>query len=204
MLIKIHPETPSHRQILRVVEILEKGGIVIYPTDTIYGMGCDIKQSKATEKIASFKGVNPKNPSFSFIFYDLSQLSEYTSPISNNIFKLMKRNLPGPFTFILKANNQIPKLFKKQKKTIGIRIPDNNIIREIVQELNRPILTTSIHDPDEILEYTTDPELLYEKYRKFADMVIDGGFGNNVASTIVDCTGDEPIITRQGIGELIY
>ena len=167
-------------------------------------MGCDIKQSKATEKIASFKGVNPKNPGFSFIFYDLSQLSEYTSPISNTIFKLMKRNLPGPFTFILKANNQIPKLFKKQKKTIGIRIPDNNIIREIVQELNRPILTTSIHDPDEILEYTTDPELLYEKYRKFADMVIDGGFGNNVASTIVDCTGDEPIITRQGIGELMY
>ena len=204
MLIKIHPETPSHRQILKVVEVLEKGGIVIYPTDTIYGMGCDIKQSKATEKIASFKGVNPKNPGFSFIFYDLSQLSEYTSPISNTIFKLMKRNLPGPFTFILKANNQIPKLFKKQKKTIGIRIPDNNIIREIVQELNRPILTTSIHDPDEILEYTTDPELLYEKYRKFADMVIDGGFGNNVASTIVDCTGDEPIITRQGIGELMY
>jgi tRNA threonylcarbamoyl adenosine modification protein (Sua5/YciO/YrdC/YwlC family) len=204
LLIKIHPETPSHRQILRVVEILSKGGIIIYPTDTIYGMGCDIKQSKTTEKIASFKGVNPKNPSFSFIFHDLSQLSEYTNPISNTIFKLMKRNLPGPFTFILNANNQIPKLFKKQKKTIGVRIPDNNIIREIVYELGRPILTTSIHDPDEIIEYTTDPELIYEKYIKFADAVIDGGFGNNIASTIVDCTGDEPIITRQGIGELIY
>ena len=204
MLIKIHPETPSHRQILRVVEILAKGGIVIYPTDTIYGMGCDIKQSKATEKIASFKGVNPKNPSFSFIFHDLSHLSEYTSPINNNIFKLMKRNLPGPFTFILNANNQIPKLFKKQKRTIGVRIPDNNIIREIVYELGRPILTTSIHDPDEIIEYTTDPELIYEKYIGFVDAVIDGGFGNNIASTIVDCTGDEPIVTRQGIGELIY
>lgn len=204
MLIKIHPETPSHRQILRVVEILAKGGIVIYPTDTIYGMGCDIKQSKATEKIASFKGVNPKNPSFSFIFHDLSHLSEYTSPINNNIFKLMKRNLPGPFTFILNANNQIPKLFKKQKRTIGVRIPDNNIIREIVYELGRPILTTSIHDPDEIIEYTTDPELIYEKYTGFVDAVIDGGFGNNIASTIVDCTGDEPIVTRQGIGELIY
>lgn len=204
MLIKIHPETPSHRQILRVVEILARGGIVIYPTDTIYGMGCDIKQSKATEKIASFKGVNPKNPSFSFIFHDLSHLSEYTSPINNTIFKLMKRNLPGPFTFILNANNQIPKLFKKQKRTIGVRIPDNNIIREIVYELGRPILTTSIHDPDEILEYTTDPELIFEKYAGFADAVIDGGFGNNIASTIVDCTGDEPIVTRQGIGELIY
>jgi len=204
LLIKIHPDTPSHRQILRVVEILSKGGIVIYPTDTIYGMGCDIKQSKATEKIASFKGVNPKNPSFSFIFHDLSQLSEYTSPINNTIFKLMKRNLPGPFTFILNANNQIPKLFKKQKKTIGVRIPDNNIIREIVSELGRPILTTSIHDRDEIIEYTTDPELIYEKYINFADAVIDGGFGNNIASTIVDCTGDEPIITRQGIGELIF
>ncbi|MDX2442948.1 MAG: L-threonylcarbamoyladenylate synthase [Bacteroidales bacterium] len=204
MLIKIHPETPSHRQILRVVEILEKGGIVIYPTDTIYGMGCDIKQSKATEKIASFKGVNPKNPSFSFIFHDLSQLSEYTAPISNNIFKMMKRNLPGPFTFILQANSQVPKLFKKQKKTIGVRIPDNNIIREIVYELGRPILTTSIHDPDEILEYTTDPELIYEKYGNFSNAVIDGGFGNNIPSTIVDCTGDEPVITRQGIGELLY
>ncbi len=186
------------------MEILEKGGIVIYPTDTIYGMGCDIKQSKATEKIASFKGVNPKNPSFSFIFHDLSQLSEYTAPISNNIFKMMKRNLPGPFTFILQANSQVPKLFKKQKKTIGVRIPDNNIIREIVYELGRPILTTSIHDPDEILEYTTDPELIYEKYGNFSNAVIDGGFGNNIPSTIVDCTGDEPVITRQGIGELLY
>lgn len=186
------------------MEILEKGGIVIYPTDTIYGMGCDIKQSKATEKIASFKGVNPKNPSFSFIFHDLSHLSEYTAPISNNIFKMMKRNLPGPFTFILRANSQIPKLFKKQKKTIGVRIPDNNIIREIVYELGRPIITTSIHDPDEILEYTTDPELIYEKYGSFSNAVIDGGFGNNIPSTIVDCTGDEPVITRQGIGELLY
>jgi len=204
MLLKIHPDNPSQRQILKVVDVLEKGGVVIYPTDTVYGMGCDIRQNKAIEKIASLKGVNPENPDFSFIFYDLSHLAEYTRPINNSIFKLIKRNLPGPFTFILKANNLIPKLFKKQKKTVGIRIPENNIILEIVRELGRPILTTSIHDPDEIIEYTTDPELIHEKYNHIVDIVVDGGYGNNEPSTVVDCTSDEPVIIRQGIGELLY
>lgn len=204
MLIKIHPENPGQRQILRVVEILAKGGIVIYPTDTVYGMGCDIKQVRTIEKIARMKGANPLNPDFSFIFYDLSHLSEYTRPVANWVFKLMKRNLPGPFTFILKANNQIPKLFKKQKKTVGIRIPQNNIILDLVKELGRPILTTSIHDPDEIIEYTTDPELIYEKYHTVVDAVIDGGYGNNEGSTVVDCTGEEPVIVREGLGVLEY
>jgi tRNA threonylcarbamoyl adenosine modification protein (Sua5/YciO/YrdC/YwlC family) len=204
MYIHIHPENPGQRQLIKVAEILKKGGIAIYPTDTIYAMGCDLKQSKAIEKLASFKGVNPGKPDFSFIFYDLSHLSEYTSPISNYIFKLMRRNLPGPFTFILRANNQIPKIFKKQKKTIGVRIPDCLIVRELVKEVGNPILTTSIHDPDEVIEYTTDPELIYEKYKNFADVVIDGGFGKNEASTIVDCTDDEPVIIRQGAGELLY
>ena len=158
----------------------------------------------AIEKIARIKGANPLNPDFSFIFYDLSHLSEYTSPVANWVFKLMKRNLPGPFTFILKANNQIPKLFKKQKKTVGIRIPQNNIILDLVKELGRPILTTSIHDPDEIIEYTTDPELIYEKYHTVVDAVIDGGYGNNEGSTVVDCTGEEPVIVRQGLGVLEY
>jgi len=202
MLIKIHPGNPAQRQILRVVEALEKGEIVIYPTDTVYGMGCDIRQTRAIEKIARTKGANPLNPDFSFIFYDLSHLSEYTSPVDNKTFKLIKRNLPGPFTFILKANNQIPKIFKKQKKTVGIRIPGNQIVQEIVHELGRPILTTSIHDPDEIIEYTTDPELIHEKYGDFVEIVIDGGYGKNEASTIVDCTGEEPVIVRQGLGEL--
>jgi len=202
MLVKIHPENPSQRQILKVVEVLGKGEIIIYPTDTVYGMGCDIGQARAIEKIARTKGANPLNPDFSFIFYDLSHLSEYTSPVDNRVFKLMKRNLPGPFTFILKANNQIPKIFKKQKKTVGIRIPDNKIVLELVKELGRPILTTSIRDPDEVIEYTTDPELIHEKYDNFVGMVIDGGYGKNEPSTIVDCTGEEPVVIRQGLGEL--
>ncbi len=204
MLLQIHPENPGQRQITSVVKTLSRGGIVIYPTDTVYGMGCDIKHGKAIEKIARIKGVSPRNPSLSFIFSDISQISEYTRPIENPIFKLLKRNLPGPFTFILKANNLAPKLFKGQKKTIGIRIPDCTIIREIVRELGRPVLSTSIHDEDEILEYTTDPELIHEKYQKLADIVINGGFGKNEASTIVDCTGDELEILRQGLGMLEY
>ena len=182
--------------------MLEVGGIIIYPTDTVYAMGCDIKANKSIDKIASFKGLNPENPELSLIFHDMSQLSEYTIIRDNTIFKLLKRNLPGPFTFIVRANNQIPKLFKNKKKTVGIRIPDNPIVLELVRELGRPIITTSIHDPDEIIEYTTDPELIHEKYREFADIVIDGGYGKNEASTIVDCTGDEPEIIRQGLGIL--
>lgn len=202
MLIRIHPENPGQRQIRLVVEMLEKGGIIIYPTDTVYGMGCDINNQKGLEKVARLKGVNPANPNFSFIFHNLSQLSEYTKQVNNNVFKLMKKHLPGPFTFILHASNQVPKMFKSKKKTVGIRIPDNNIALEIVQELGRPILTTSIHDSDEVIEYTTDPELIYEKYRNLVDIVIDGGYGNNEASTVIDCTGEEPEIIRQGLGIL--
>ncbi len=202
MLIRLYNENPSQKHIRQIADILESGGIIIYPTDTIYAMGCDINATKSIEKIARFKGLNPKNPDLSLIFRDMSQLSEYTIIRDNTVFKLLKRNLPGPFTFIVQANNQIPKLFKNKKKTVGIRIPDNRIIMELVQELGRPIVTTSIHDQDEVLEYTTDPELIHEKFRDFADLVIDGGYGKNEASTVVDCTGDEPVIIRQGLGIL--
>jgi tRNA threonylcarbamoyl adenosine modification protein (Sua5/YciO/YrdC/YwlC family) len=202
MLLRIYSENPNQKHIRQIADLLESGGIIIYPTDTVYAMGCDILATKSIEKIARFKGLNPKNPDLSLIFHDMSQLSEYTIIHDNNIFKLLKRNLPGPFTFIVQANNQIPKLFKNKKKTVGIRIPDNSIILEIVKELGRPVITTSIHDPDEVIEYTTDPELIFEKYRDFADAVIDGGFGNNEASTIVDCTGEDIEIVRQGPGIL--
>jgi len=202
MLLRIFPENPNQGRIRKVVDSLEAGGIIIYPTDTVYAMGCDVRANKSIEKIARFKGLNPDNPDLSLIFHDMSQLSEYTVVRDNNLFKLLKRNLPGPFTFIVKANNQIPKMFKNMKKTVGIRIPNNNIILEIVRELGRPVITTSIHDQDEILEYTTDPELIHEKYRDFADIVIDGGYGRNEASTIIDCTGDGPEIIRQGLGVL--
>ncbi|MBK7626262.1 MAG: threonylcarbamoyl-AMP synthase [Bacteroidales bacterium] len=203
MLIRIYNENPNHKHIRQIADLLDDGGIIIYPTDTVYAMGCDIRATKSIEKIARFKELNPKNPDLSLIFHDMSQLSEYTIIHDNNIFKLLKRNLPEPFTFIVQANSQIPKLFKNKKKTVGIRIPDNNIVLELVRELGRPIITTSIHDPDEVIEYTTDPELIYEKYRDFADAVIDGGFGNNEASTVIDCTGEEIEIVRQGLGILV-
>jgi len=202
MIIRIYPENPNPKHIRQVVDLLDVGGIIIYPTDTVYAIGCDIKANKAIDKIASLKGLNPQNPDLSLIFHDMSQLSEYTVIRDNPTFKLLKRNLPGPFTFIVRANNQIPKLFKNKKKTVGIRIPDNSIVLEIVRELGRPIITTSVHDPDEIIEYTTDPELIHEKYRDFADIVVDGGYGRNEASTVVDCTGVEPEIIRQGLGNL--
>ena len=202
MLLRIYNENPNHKHIRKIADLLENGGIIIYPTDTVYAMGCDIRATKSIEKIARFKGLNPKNPDLSLIFHDMSQLSEYTIIRDNTIFKLLKRNLPGPFTFIVQANNQIPRLFKNKKKTVGIRIPDNRIVLELVRELGRPIITTSIHDPDAVIEYTTDPELIYEKYRDFTDLVIDGGFGKNEASTIVDCTGEEILIERQGLGVL--
>jgi tRNA threonylcarbamoyl adenosine modification protein (Sua5/YciO/YrdC/YwlC family) len=200
MLIKIYNDNPNQKHIRMVADLLEQGGIIIYPTDTVYAMGCDIRATKSIEKIAAYKGLNPKNPDLSLIFHDMSQLSEYTIIRDNTIFKLLKRNLPGPFTFIVPANNQIPRMFKNKKKTVGIRIPQNNIVLELVRELGYPIITTSIHDPDELIEYTTDPELIFEKYRDFADVVIDGGFGHNEPSTIVDCTGDEIVVVRQGLG----
>jgi tRNA threonylcarbamoyl adenosine modification protein (Sua5/YciO/YrdC/YwlC family) len=202
MLLRIYPENPDPNRIRKVVEVLEEGGIIIYPTDTVYAMGCDIKANKSIDKIAGLKGLNPLNPDMSLIFHDMSQLSEYTVIRDNSVFKLLKRNLPGPFTFIVQANNQIPKLFKNRKKTVGIRIPDNAIVLEMVKELGRPIITTSIHDPDEVIEYTTDPELIYEKYRDFAQIIINGGYGKNEASTIVDCTSGEIKVIRQGLGIL--
>jgi tRNA threonylcarbamoyl adenosine modification protein (Sua5/YciO/YrdC/YwlC family) len=204
MLLKIYPDNPDPRQIRKVVEALENGGIIIYPTDTVYAMGCDIQALKTIEKIARFKGLDPRNPDLSLIFHDMSQLSEYTVIRDNNLFKLLKRNLPGPFTFIVQANSQIPKIFKNKKRTVGIRIPDSHIILEIVRELGRPVVTTSIHDQDEVIEYTTDPELIHEKYRDFAGIVIDGGYGKNEASTIVDCTGDQFVVIRQGLGEVEF
>jgi tRNA threonylcarbamoyl adenosine modification protein (Sua5/YciO/YrdC/YwlC family) len=203
MLVKLFNENPNLREILKIVEVLRNGGLIIYPTDTVYGLGCDITNAKAVEKVARIKGVKVEKNSFSFICSDLSHISDYTKPISSSVFKLMKKNLPGPFTFILDANNNLPKYFKL-KKTVGIRVPDNNIIREIVKELGNPILSTSVYDDDEIIEYTTDPELIHEKYQEIADIVIDGGYGQLIPSTIVDCTGDEIIIVREGKGVLEF
>nr|WP_320021271.1 L-threonylcarbamoyladenylate synthase [uncultured Draconibacterium sp.] len=204
MLLRLYNENPNPRDVRKVVEVLRGGGVIVYPTDTVYGIGCDITNQKAVEKVARFKGIQVEKSNFSFICSDFSHLSDYTKPISSHIFKLIRKNLPGPFTFILNANNNVPRYFKGKKKTVGIRIPDNNIIREIVSELGNPILSSSVHDDDEILEYTTDPELIHEKFAELADMVIDGGFGELVPSTIVDCTSDEPILVRQGKGELEF
>jgi tRNA threonylcarbamoyl adenosine modification protein (Sua5/YciO/YrdC/YwlC family) len=182
--------------------VLKAGGIIIYPTDTVYGMGCDISNSRAVEQVARLKGIDVEKSNFSFICSDMSHLSDYTRPISNHVFKIIRKNSPGPFTFILEANNHVPKYFKGKKKTVGIRIPDNNIIREIVRELGNPIVSTSIHDEDEVLEYSIEPELIHEKYRDVTDLVIDGGLGEIIPSTIVDFTGEEPVIIRQGKGIL--
>ncbi len=204
MLLRIHPENPSERQIRMVVECLRDGGIVIYPTDTIYGIGCDIFKVKSVERIAGLRNMKPGKTMFSFICHDLSQLSEFTRPIDNPVFKVMKANLPGPFTFILNANNNVPRHIQSKRKTVGIRIPDNQIPLEIVRQLGNPIMSTSVHDDDEIIEYTTDPELIYEKYQELVDIVIDGGYGSNIPSTIVDCTENEIVVTREGKGDLIY
>lgn len=202
MLIKIHPQNPNERFIKQAVETLQKGGLIIYPTDTIYGLGCDITRPKAIEKICAIKRLKPEKACFSFICADLSHISEYTKPISNETFRLLKRTLPGPFTFILESSNKVPKLLSSKKKTVGIRIPDNNIAREIVNRLGNPIISTSIHDEDDIIEYATDPELIHEKYRSLVDLVVDGGYGGNLPSTVVDCTSDPLTILRQGKGIL--
>lgn len=200
MLLKLYPENPNPRFIKRIVECLNDGGIIIYPTDTIYGLGCDIFNSKAIEKIAQLKGLKAEKANFSFICHSISQISEFIKPIDNTIFKFMKKNLPGPFTFIFNANNKTPKLLKSKRKTVGIRIPDNLISTDIVKELGHPILSTSIHDEDEIIEYPTDPELIYDKYKDIVDIVIDGGFGSNIPSTIIDCTNNQMNVIRQGKG----
>ncbi len=202
MIRKIYPENPNPKEIVRVAEILKDGGVIIYPTDTVYGLGCVIMKGKEIEWVAQINGLRPDKTNFSFIVYDLSHLADFTKPIDNTIYKLMRRNLPGPFTFILEASNNVPKILKSKKKTIGIRIPDNPIILEIIRVLGHPILTTSVHSGDVILDYTTDPELIHEDMGHLVDLVIDGGFGNNVPSTIVDCTGPDIKIVRQGLGTL--
>ena len=202
MLLKIFPDSPSQRNIKTVIDIFCKGGLVIFPTDTIYGLGCGIRHIKAVNRIAQIKGIKKEKANFSMIISDLSMLAEFAKPIDNHLFRLMRKNLPGPFTFILNASSSIPKIFQSKKKTIGIRIPDNVIIRTVIEQLGSPIITTSIRDDDSIVEYTTDPELIYEKYKKLVDIVIDGGYGDNQASTIVDCTSGVPVIVRQGKGIL--
>ena len=202
MLIKVYPENPAPRHIRAAVKVLQEGGVVIFPTDTVYAMGCDLFNHKAFQRIEKIKGQSKARKNFSVIVKDLSMLSEYVLPVSNPVFRLMKKNLPGPFTFILNANSKVPKLFQSKKRTLGVRIPDCRILMEIVEELGHPLVTTSIHDEDEIVEYTTDPELINEKYGSLVDMVINGGYGDNEASTVVDCTSGEPEIIRQGKGIL--
>ena len=199
-LIKIYEENPSPKEIQKVVNVLKSGGLIIYPTDTVYGLGCDITNNTALEKIAQIKGVKLEKANFSFIVEDLSNLSEYAS-INNQNFKILKRNLPGPDTFILPGSNNLPSVFKK-KKTVGIRVPNNNISKALVTALGNPIVSTSIKDDDEVLEYTTDPELIVEKWGKLVDVVIDGGYGDNVASTIIDLTNGDPEVIREGKGDL--
>jgi len=202
-LVKIYPDNPNTKELKKIVDAMRSGALVIYPTDTVYGLGCDIRNKSALEKIAKIKGVKLEKANLSFICESLSNLSDHVSQIDNSTFKLLKRNLPGPFTFILPGSNRLPNVFKK-KKTVGIRIPDNSIAIELVRELGNPIVSTSIRDEDEVIEYTTDPSLIVEKWEHLVDYVIDGGYGDNVASTIVDLTGDEPEIVREGKGELQF
>ncbi|MEM7102698.1 MAG: L-threonylcarbamoyladenylate synthase [Bacteroidota bacterium] len=201
MLLKINPDNPEMRKINQVVDCLSRGGIIIYPTDTVYGLGCDIHNQKAVERVCRLKGVNPRKVNLSFICNDMSQLSDYAVQFDNRVFKTMKRSLPGPYTFILNANNNVPKLFKNNKKTVGIRIPDNNIAQTIVQELGRPVLSTSLKVEDDISEYLTDPIDMHDQFKKLVDIVIDGGISGQIPSTIVDFTSDEPAIIREGAGE---
>ncbi len=200
--IRLYPKNPDPRRIEHIVKALRDGAVIIYPTDTIYGMGCDIHNARAVERVARIKGIKPTKNDFSFICYDLSHIADYAK-VSNQAFKVMKSLLPGPFTFILQATGNVPKLLNTNKKTVGIRIPDNDIPRQIVQVLGNPIITTSIRDEDEIIEYSTDPELIFEKFQNQVDIVVDGGYGGNIPSTIVDATDDDFSVIRQGLGELV-
>ncbi|MES2574817.1 MAG: L-threonylcarbamoyladenylate synthase [Bacteroidota bacterium] len=199
--IKIYEDKPNESAIAKVVKVLQDGGLVIYPTDTVYGLGCDITNTKALERIAKIKGVKLEKANFSFICHDLSNLSDYVKQVDTATFKLLKKALPGPYTFILPGSGNLPKDFKK-KTTVGIRIPDNSIALEIVRQLGNPIVSTSIRDEDEVIEYTTDPELIFEKWQNLVDLVIDGGYGDNMASTIIDLSGHEPVVVREGKGSL--
>lgn len=199
--IKIYPENPNEKEIERAVKVLKEGGLIIYPTDTVYGLGCDITNSRALEKIAKLKGIKLDKANFSFVCHNISDISGYIKQIDTATFKILKKCLPGPYTFILPGNNDLPREFKK-KKTVGIRVPDNSIALAIVQKLGNPIVSTSIYDEDELLEYTTDPELIFEKWQNKVDLIIDGGYGDNQASTIIDLSGNEPEVLREGKGSL--
>ena len=200
MLIQIHPKNPEPKKIKTVVECLLDGGVIIYPTDTVYSIGCLLTKSKGIERVARIKGMKVEKANFSIVCHDLSNLSDYSRHVNTNIYKIMKKALPGPFTFILDASNKVPKYFNSDKKEIGIRIPNHLIPLEIVKETGVPLISTSVHDDDEVLEYTTDPELIYERYENLVDMVVAGGYGNNVASTVINCVSGLPEIVRQGIG----
>lgn len=200
-LIKVHPDNPHQRAIDQIVEVLKKGGLVIYPSDTVYGLGCDITNPKAMEKLSRLKGIKPDKAQFSFVCNDLSHLAHYTRPIPNSHFKLLKRALPGPFTFVLEASNNLPNTYKN-RKTVGIRVPDHKVPQMIVESLGNPIASTSIKDDDEIIEYVTDPELIVEKYGKLVDLVVDSGIGGNIASTVIDLAAPEVLVLREGKGDI--
>ena len=199
--IKLYNDNPNPKEIEKIVKVLQNGGLIIYPTDTVYGLGCDITNTKALEKVARIKKVKPEKANFSFVCNDLSHLSDYVKQIDTTTYKILKRALPGPYTFVLPGSNSLPRAYKK-RKTVGIRVPDNNIARAIVAALGNPIVSTSIHDEDEVLEYTTDPELIFEKWQNIVGIVVDGGYGDNHASTVIDLTTDEPEVLREGKGSL--
>ena len=199
--IKLYNDNPNPKEIEKIVKVLQNGGVIIYPTDTVYGLGCDITNAKALARVAKIKGIKPEKADFSFVCNDLSHLSDYVKQIDTATYKILKRALPGPYTFVLPGSNTLPKAYKK-RKTVGIRVPDNNIARAIVTALGNPIVSTSIHDEDEVLEYTTDPELIFEKWQNIVDVVVDGGYGDNHASTVIDLTTDEPEVIREGKGSL--
>jgi tRNA threonylcarbamoyl adenosine modification protein (Sua5/YciO/YrdC/YwlC family) len=204
MLVRIYPDNPQERHILAVVDCLRKGGVIIYPTDTVYGIGCDINNRKAVERICQIRNIKPDKAQFSFICSDLSNISEYCSQVDNTIFKLMKRVLPGPYTFILGATGKVPKIFQSKKHTVGIRIPDHSIPLAIVRALGNPILTASVHDADQMIEYSTDPELIHERFENLVDIVIDGGYGGTEASTVLNCSTGEIEIVREGKGAIDF
>nr|WKN35562.1 L-threonylcarbamoyladenylate synthase [Tunicatimonas sp. TK19036] len=199
--LKIHPVYPENKKLEKVTEILRQGGVIIYPTDTIYALGCDLLNPQAIERLCHIKGVDPQKNQFSFLCQDISQVSEYVKNLTTPIYKMMKKALPGPYTFILPSSNHVPKKIDTKRKTVGIRVTDHAIPQQLVTRLGHPMITTSVHDEDEIVAYATDPALIYERFADQVDIIIDGGMGNNVASTVIDCTQDEPQILRKGLGD---
>ena len=202
MLLKIFPENINLKHISKIIDVLKNDDVIIIPTDTVYALACSIESARAFERVCRIKNVKPQKAQFSFICYDLSHISEYTKPFSREVFRLMKHNLPGPYTFILNASSMVPAIFRSNKKTIGIRVPDNEIARTIIKELGHPLMVTSLHDEDKIIDYLNDPERIDEKFGDVTDVVIDGGFSELVPSTIIDCTGEEPVVVREGKGKV--